>query len=400
MPFYPFLHNMPTSILLRPFVFFLTARKAKGSWQLPVKTHHATNACLYEICPLYHTHEYPLRITPPPTSRPSPHAAASNDNAAFRLALSLAGDRAGCLRTTIRLCIAAPFQISSMPCIHSPSKCIQDERIPADQWRRTIAAAQATGLRHFVVNGCWQDDWPRVLQLAQQFPGIVLPQLGLHPWWVARRSRDWLDRLRRLLLENPTAGLGECGLDRGPKALKNVTFEDQLEVFEAQLRLAEELQRPVTVHCVKAFGHVHGLLTKVKLTVPVVLHAWTGSAGMVEQFAKLPNVYFSLNGYLTKLQPGKALTMLRGLPADRCLLESDAPDGVPTLTDAWLEAVPELREALPWLAKLEGGLNTPEAVMCTLTLVAAATGRSKEEVADAAWKASRRIYCWFQEGVG
>lgn len=84
---------------------------------------------------------------------------------------------------------------------------LQDERLP-DSLEAIIAEAAETGVQQLVCNGCWQEDWGRVAAAAAR-SAAVLPQFGLHPWWVARRSPDWLQRLRQALVAHPHAGLGE-----------------------------------------------------------------------------------------------------------------------------------------------------------------------------------------------
>ena len=64
------------------------------------------------------------------------------------------------------------------------------------------------------------------------------------------------------------------------------------------------------VHCVRAFGNVHDALAKHRVSMPVVLHSWTGSEEMVTTFLQLPRVYFSLSGYVAKLPPQKAISMV------------------------------------------------------------------------------------------
>ncbi len=298
-----------------------------------------------------------------------------------------------------------------------------------------IAASRSDGLARFVVNGCWPGDWPRVLSLASQYPESILPQLGLHPWWVSRRDEgeildqgphgeggggggtvrktDWLATLRHLLLENPTAGLGECGLDKGPKACALASWEEQVDAFRLQLQLAQELQRPVSVHCVKSFGAVYEMLSEENLTIPIVLHAWTGTPEMTETFLKLPNVYFSLGGHLTRIAPAKALPMLRLLAEkalDRCLLESDAPDGALQINDAWIDAVPallQLKIDLETAVQLQGKedetenlknfkknlLNFPVATRQMLKLVAAVVDKPEREIAQATFTNAQRVFC-------
>ena len=57
----------------------------------------------------------------------------------------------------------------------------QDERL-AEDLPAVLEAAAGAGVCRLAVNGCWEGDWGRVLQLAQERPGNVVPNLGLHPW--------------------------------------------------------------------------------------------------------------------------------------------------------------------------------------------------------------------------
>jgi TatD DNase family protein len=168
----------------------------------------------------------------------------------------------------------------------------------------------------------------------------------------------------------------------------------QVEAFEAQLQLAEELRRPVSIHCVRAYGAVHDTLRALRLRVPIVLHSWTGSADMTVALLQLPGVHVSLSGHLLRVPPHKALPMVRAVPLDRLLLESDSPDGALDLSPAWLEALPSLA-ALPQQLQAAGlhQVNRPAALRFTLQVVAAALGRSEAEVAAATRDNARRIFC-------
>lgn len=64
----------------------------------------------------------------------------------------------------------------------------------------------------------------------------------------------------------------------------------------------------------RAYGAVHDALRRLAVDVPVVLHSWTGSADMTAALLKLPGVYVSLSGHLTKVPPHKALPMVRWGP--------------------------------------------------------------------------------------
>ena len=102
---------------------------------------------------------------------------------------------------------------------------MQDERLPQEEHElhEILEEAAAAGEQQVACNGCWQEDWGRVAAIAARHPAAVVPNFGLHPWWVPRRSPDWLKRLRQMLEQHPHAGLGEvrrpCCMHAVPPAL-------------------------------------------------------------------------------------------------------------------------------------------------------------------------------------
>ena len=85
---------------------------------------------------------------------------------------------------------------------------VQDERMPGSL-QSVLEEAAASGVQQLACNGCWQEDWGRVAAAARSHPLAVVANFGLHPWWVPQRSHDWLQQLRRMLVEHPQACLGE-----------------------------------------------------------------------------------------------------------------------------------------------------------------------------------------------
>ncbi|XP_010525024.1 PREDICTED: uncharacterized protein LOC104802901 isoform X2 [Tarenaya hassleriana] len=123
-------------------------------------------------------------------------------------------------------------------------------------------------------------------------------------------------------------GVCEIGLDKGSKG-REIDFSDQVGVFRQQLELAKELKKPVSVHCVRAFGDLLEILKSVgPLPSGIILHSYLGSAEMVPEFAKF-GAYFSFSGFLMSMSEKKAKKMLKAVPSDRILLETDAPDALP-----------------------------------------------------------------------
>jgi len=186
-----------------------------------------------------------------------------------------------------------------------------------------------------VVNGTREDDWDAVATLSREQPfapclpqavslrSAVIPSFGLHPWHVASRTPDWLDKLRAQLESHPNAGVGEIGLDRW---IEGHDPKLQNEIFLPQLALAAELNRPTTIHCLRAWGALDELLRAHPLPKRgFLLHAYGGPQEMVAGFAKL-GAYFSFNAYFLHERKARQREVFRHIPAERLLVETDAPD--------------------------------------------------------------------------
>jgi TatD DNase family protein len=206
---------------------------------------------------------------------------------------------------------------------------LQDERL-APELEKILATVQREGVCGSVVNGSSEEDWQAVEQLAGRVPGII-PSFGYHPWYVKQRSPGWLEDLNQRLDRLPSA-VGEIGLDRW---VKDHDLEDQRQVFTAQLRAAAERDLPVSIHCLQAWG----LLLEVLQTEPrprcgFLLHSFGGPREMIGPLAEL-GAYFSLPGYFAHERKDRQREAFRHVPADRLLIETDAPDQL--LPDAWVK---------------------------------------------------------------
>ncbi|MDF1813226.1 MAG: TatD family hydrolase [Verrucomicrobiales bacterium] len=200
---------------------------------------------------------------------------------------------------------------------------LQDDKL-ASALEQVIGEAMDRGIDTFVVNGTSEKDWDRVADLARNHRQII-PFFGLHPWFVADRSVDWLQRLTVFLDEFPDAGVGEIGLDRW---IKNHDIDQQMPVFESQWQLANEKGRPICVHCLQAWGHLEQCLRSLP-GKNFLLHSYSGSREMVPVFSKLGG-YFSISGYFLKPEKSAKLEIFDSVSDDRLLLETDAPEmGLP-----------------------------------------------------------------------
>ena len=162
----------------------------------------------------------------------------------------------------------------------------------------------------------------RVLALAHDHAGVI-PMLGLHPWFVAEAGSGWLARLTtRVTCIH--AGIGECGLDFSPGRPDRAAQE---AAFEAQLVLAVRLDRPISIHCVRAWERLVAILRRVGVPgAGAVLHAFSGS---LEVAAKLQDLgmYLGFNGAVARPGARRGPAALAAVASDRLLLETDAPFG-------------------------------------------------------------------------
>jgi TatD DNase family protein len=188
-----------------------------------------------------------------------------------------------------------------------------------------FAKLAALPLHRAVVNGTREADWPAVATLAREHPWVT-PSFGLHPWYVADRSGEWLAQLRAQLDACPGAAIGEIGLDRW---IAHHDPAEQHRVFTAQLALAAERNLPVTIHCLRAWGALWDIIREHPVPARgFLLHAYGGPAEMVPGFVKR-GAYFSFNAYFLHERKTAQRAVFARIPADRLLVETDAPDMTP-----------------------------------------------------------------------
>lgn len=242
---------------------------------------------------------------------------------------------------------------------------LQDDRLfpHLDDAMTRASTAGVTGL---MCCGCCEEDWLLLPGIAHRFPQVRL-SFGLHPWYVGERSTDWLDALKRNLTTSPSA-VGEIGLDH---ALDKATFADQESVFLAQLHLANELGRPVTIHCRRAWGRLMELLdAKGWPACGFVIHSYSGSSDLVEPLARR-GAYFSFSGSIISDRNVHGRAALESVPLDRLLIETDAPD-----------LFPNQNPSIPSTISTEGKpVNEPANLLAVAKTVAKLRGLSLEEVA-------------------
>lgn len=183
--------------------------------------------------------------------------------------------------------------------------------------------AAKAGVERIACCGTGSEDWKKVFGLAERFPQIF-PMIGIHPWFVSKGWKDDFQILENLLRENPKAGIGETGLDF-QKRFTNCAEQDAS--FTAHLDLARELNRPVAVHCVQAWGRLIEILREHPAP-RILLHAFGGAPELIPALAEL-NCWFSFCGLVTDPHAKRMRASVAAVPDDRLLIETDSPDFTP-----------------------------------------------------------------------
>lgn len=134
---------------------------------------------------------------------------------------------------------------------------------------------------------------------------------GIHPWHVDE-TKITVEALRHLINTHPKIiAIGEVGLDK----LTTSSYDRQLELFAEQIKLSEDVQLPLIIHCVRAWDDLIRMYKEYKPKCPWILHGFRGGKQQAEQLSKL-GFFFSLGEYFNK----EALSVLY---PDVVVLETD-----------------------------------------------------------------------------
>ena len=159
----------------------------------------------------------------------------------------------------------------------------------------------------------------KTINLSEKYP-FVYAALGIHPECAARLPENWFEVLKDGLKREKTVALGEIGLD--------YYWEDscprdiQKEVFIKQMELAKELDIPVIIHDRDAHGDTLEILKKYK--PKGVVHCFSGSVEMAKEIVKL-GMYIGMGGVVTFKNARHSVEVMKEIPLDKLLLETDAP---------------------------------------------------------------------------
>ena len=174
------------------------------------------------------------------------------------------------------------------------------------------------------------------LENEQNTEGSLLASVGLHPWFLTKENfENDFKKLTQLVDNHNVVAIGECGLDK----LRGEDLPFQTKAFEAQIRLAQSVSKPVLIHCVRAFNEVIAVKKRLNPTIPLVIHGFNKNANVLNEL--LRHGFFISIGAAILTQNSKHVTQnlqntegspfaknLLNIPLDRLFFETDDAENI------------------------------------------------------------------------
>ncbi|MBN1153745.1 TatD family hydrolase [candidate division KSB1 bacterium] len=184
-----------------------------------------------------------------------------------------------------------------------------------------IDRAKSEGVNKIINIGIDLETSKKSIELAETYESIVA-SVGIHPNEASSLANDYIDELIAYIKHPRVVAIGEIGLDY---FRDHTPREKQLQILYEQLDLALDLNMPIIVHNRNAWTDMLNVLedTRYKNKLRGVMHCYSGDSIVARRILDL-GLYISFTGVIT-FKNWKAVDVLRSVPIDRLLLETDCP---------------------------------------------------------------------------
>ena len=184
-----------------------------------------------------------------------------------------------------------------------------------------IERAKSEQVTDIVVVGFDRDTIKRAMELTDEYE-MIYAAVGWHPVDAIDMTDEDLEWIKELASHPKVVAIGEMGLDyywdKSPKDI-------QKEVFRRQIRLAKEVNLPIIIHNRDATEDVVNILKEENAgEVGGIMHCFTGSYEVAKQCMDM-NFYLSFGGPVTFKNAKKPKEVVKEIPIDRLLIETDCP---------------------------------------------------------------------------
>lgn len=247
-----------------------------------------------------------------------------------------------------------------------------------DDLDQVIIDAQKNGVEKIICVSSNLEDSQKAIEIASLYPKIVYATIGIHPHKTDPDNQNsvevQVDELEELAKNPEVVAIGECGLDfsPAPPPEKDRSKDEQIFLFESQIKLAQKLNLPLSVHSRKATKETIEILKK-HFVLPKyasgVWHCYSGGKSEIQKIIDL-GFFFGIDGNIT-YDPGLQ-NVIKEIPLENLVLETDCP---------FLTPIPH-----------RGLRNTPANVKISAEFIAQLLGYSFTQVSHVTTNNAQRLY--------
>ena len=231
-----------------------------------------------------------------------------------------------------------------------------------------IIEAKQAGVQRMVTIAVDEPSLDFVSSTVQEFPAVY-GSVGFHPHDASKLTKSLLQKIRQLAEEqHKLIAIGEIGLDYH---YMNSPAEIQQQAFRKQLQLAVELNLPVILHSREAETDTLNIMQEFPVPSHGVAHSFTSSIEMARTLVEM-GWYLGINGIVTFKNAEDLRKVVRWLPLDRLLLETDSPFLAPT--------------------PFRGKPNKPAHIPAIATFIAELRGISLEQLSEQTSANAQRLF--------
>lgn len=204
----------------------------------------------------------------------------------------------------------------------SDSHCHFDFSAFDDDRAQVWAHCQQQGVARLIVPGIHPAQWQQLPAFCRQHSGIFYAA-GLHPCWITDAlpldEQTFKTTIAAHYSNDACIAIGECGLDKKIA----LPLDQQLKIFHWHCQVAEALNAPLIMHCLKFHSELLAVLKHYK--VRGVVHAFSGSRELARQYTD-KGFLLGVGGVITWARAAKTRDAIHHTPLEFLLLETDAPD--------------------------------------------------------------------------
>ena len=247
-----------------------------------------------------------------------------------------------------------------------------------DDLDQVIKDAQKNGVEKIICVSSNLEDSQKAIEIARLYPKIVYATVGIHPQKTdpenKKTIKTQIEELEKLSQNKEVVGIGECGLDfsKAPPNEEDRSTEEQLFLFESQIKLAQKLNLPLSVHSRKATKETIEVLNKHLISPKYAFGVWHCYSAGIKEIPKIAELgfYFGIDGNIT-YDPGLQ-NVIKNIPMENIVLETDCP---------FLTPIPH-----------RGLRNTPANVKISAEFIAQLLGYSFTQVSHITTNNAQKLY--------